>query len=280
MNKSQLANLLLTGSLLLVMPWAVAQTNTSTTGANTTALQPALATVPATRLADNFSGWAGSQENAAALVGGLRTGSAITLSTPAVDGTTTTTTTFSPTTKPMGYGNVRIALSLARTQLASQGITNPTPEQLQGALAGTPGSATQGVLQMRASGMGWGQIANSMGVKLGAVMSGKPVLTPATATTTTAAGTAARPSASTGYGSSQARKGIVTASGSSSSGAAASGKPAGITTASGIAAGGGVTTGLGNAYGHGHSGVVNAGGGKVGGVSAAAGGNGRGGGKP
>jgi len=242
--------------LLLACQWVAAQT-TST------------ATVPADKLVSSYTGMAGTRENAASLVNGLRTGSDITLMpsnpNPNPDGSMPASATFSPTTKPMGYGNIRIALSLAQTRLASQGITNPTPQQLQGALVGTPGDTTQGVLQMRASGMGWGQIANSMGVKLGTVMSGKPV--PTTATTATTAGTATtRASASASYGSSQAHKGIVTA--------------AGVTTASGASAGGGVTTGAGNAYGHGNSGVVNAGGGKAGGVGAAAGGNGKGGGKP
>jgi hypothetical protein len=62
----------------------------------------------------------------------------------------------------MGYGNVNIALSLAEASLKQQGITNPTPEQLQGAL--------MGVLRQRANGKGWGQIANSMGFKLGEVV--------------------------------------------------------------------------------------------------------------
>ena len=100
-------------------------------------------------------------------------------------------TTFTPPTRPMGYGNVRIALLLAREQLAQAGITQPTPEQLAAALMGgtvtngTGATSTTtdfpGVLQMRADGMGWGRIANSMGVKLGHVMSGRlppPVSTP------------------------------------------------------------------------------------------------------
>jgi hypothetical protein len=62
----------------------------------------------------------------------------------------------------MGFGNVNIALSLAEASLKQQGITNPTSEQLQGAL--------MSVLQQRADGKGWGQIANSMGFKLGEVV--------------------------------------------------------------------------------------------------------------
>jgi uncharacterized protein YaiL (DUF2058 family) len=61
--------------------------------------------------------------------------------------------------------------------LTQQGITNPTPEQIQAALNG--GSVTtstgttdlKGVLQLRSEGKGWGQIANSLGFKLGEVIS-------------------------------------------------------------------------------------------------------------
>ncbi len=75
----------------------------------------------------------------------------------------------------MGYGNVNIALALAREDLAKLGITNPTPEQLAAALNGgdiktATGTVTMaGVLAQRQSGMGWGQIANGMGVKLGSL---------------------------------------------------------------------------------------------------------------
>lgn len=128
----------------------------------------------------------------------------------------TGTVSFTPPTR----GNVRIALSLARAQLAGQGITRPTPEQLQTALVGSPAAApaagttatgTTGILQMRADGMGWGKIANSMGFKLGAVMSGRATAAAAASGTTTAAGSAAGASAGRGKGS-----GIVTAGGGGS----------------------------------------------------------------
>jgi hypothetical protein len=73
----------------------------------------------------------------------------------------------------MGFGNVNIALSLARQELAQQGITQPTPAQIQAALTGgtittTTGSSTlTGILTLRSQGMGWGAIANSLGFKLG-----------------------------------------------------------------------------------------------------------------
>jgi hypothetical protein len=82
----------------------------------------------------------------------------------------------------MDGNNVRISLALAQEQLIRLGITRPTPEQLNAVLTGgtlTRGAGSrlttvplQGVLQMRAQGMGWGQIASAMGTKLGHVMGG------------------------------------------------------------------------------------------------------------
>lgn len=130
------------------------------------------------RLVTEFSDWAGSTENATALVRGLRRGSTIVLSDDGGIFTPPTSVTFDPPTKAMGYGEIRIALALAETRLAQQGITDPTPEQLQDALVGEnpePGTTDgqKGILQMRADGMGWGAIAKSMGVTLGSVVSGK-----------------------------------------------------------------------------------------------------------
>jgi hypothetical protein len=108
------------------------------------------------RLVERYETLAGSDANAKSLVTGLRDGTQVTLS----DGKTTAT--FTPPTGKMGNGNVNIALALAQESLKQQGITNPTPDQLKTALSG--------VLQQRADGKGWGQIANSMGVKLGDVV--------------------------------------------------------------------------------------------------------------
>lgn len=262
---------------------ALAQSSTTTAGTTSaTSPTPATASNPTGKLVGSFTALAGSTENATSLVNGLRTGSAITLTDPkAQTGSTTTTsasttttsasTTFSPGTKPMGYGNIRIALSLAQTRLASQGITNPTPAQLQGALVGTggtTGTATQGILQMRASGMGWGQIANSMGVKLGAVMSGKQT----TATATTAAGDNV-----TAGTSGKVTTGRVTTGSTASS---VHGKSGVVTAAGGAGSGNSqVTTGLGLGGGHAAaSGAVNAAGGRSG--AGAGGGGGQGHGKP
>jgi hypothetical protein len=125
------------------------------------------------RIAADFESFAGSSANATSLVTGLRSGSEITLSAAGEP-----TAVFVPPTRPMGYGNISTSLALARAQLAQQGITEPTPAQLQTALTG--GSITiegrtveyAGILKMRAHGMGWGEIAHSIGTKLGPVISG------------------------------------------------------------------------------------------------------------
>ncbi|HSD52925.1 MAG TPA: hypothetical protein VLC47_02105 [Burkholderiales bacterium] len=123
------------------------------------------------KIATDFQSFAGSQRNATNLVTGLRSGSTITLTErhhrPA---------TFTPPTRPMGYGNVSTSLALARFQLAQQGINHPTPQQLETALMGGTITANgrtvayRGILQMRADGMGWGEIAHASGTKLGLVV--------------------------------------------------------------------------------------------------------------
>jgi hypothetical protein len=135
------------------------------------------------RLASTYTTFAGSTTNSQALVDGLRNGGPITLSTTvppsSAGGTaTTTTTTFQPATGKMGYGNVNIALALARDELSKLGITDPTAAEIEAVLNGgaitlADGSTQtlQGVLALRAQGEDWGQIANGLGVKLGAVVS-------------------------------------------------------------------------------------------------------------
>jgi len=136
-------------AVLLCGGLAQAQTTSNTEGA---------------RLAANYSAFAGSPENARSMVEGLRTGTNITLG-PSLTGPNATapSASLSPSTGKMGYGNVNIAISLAKTSLAQQGITNPTPSQLSTALGG--------VLGQRSQGLGWGQIAKGMGVTLGSVVS-------------------------------------------------------------------------------------------------------------
>lgn len=122
------------------------------------------------RLASQYSAFAGSDANALALVTGLRDDSTITL-TPT--DTTQKQASFDPATSKLGFGNINIALALAKKELADMGISQPSPEQIQAALnGGTVGSDTfPGILKLRAEGMGWGQIANSLGFRLGEVVS-------------------------------------------------------------------------------------------------------------
>jgi len=125
---------------------------------------------PEQRLVEKYDRFAGSERNARELVEGLRNDSQIDLSRGG------RTTSFKPATDKMGYGNVDLALGLAKASLAEHGIHNPTPEQIRAALNG--GTVTTksgqrvtlpGVLKLRASGMGWGQIAHKLGVKVGDV---------------------------------------------------------------------------------------------------------------
>ncbi|MGH7795161.1 MAG: hypothetical protein ACREQ2_09710 [Candidatus Binatia bacterium] len=141
------------------------------------------------KISNDFSPFLGSDANA--VVTGLRNGTPISLVSTAAPTTPgglpiTNTTVITPPTGHMGFGNVYISLALAKQQLASLDppITQPTPEQLQAALTGgtitqTTGSGLTatttttnmpGVLTMRSQGMGWGQIAQKLGTKLGPVM--------------------------------------------------------------------------------------------------------------
>ncbi len=145
------------------------------------------------KISGDFNSFLGSDSNA--VVTGLRSGTPINLtrttttpsSTPGgAPVTTTTTTTITPPTGQMGHGNVYISLALAKQQLGTMGITEPTPQQLQAALTGgtitqtngTGATATttttqlRGILTMRSEKMGWGKIAQELGTKLGPVMSG------------------------------------------------------------------------------------------------------------
>lgn len=107
------------------------------------------------QLIQRYTELAGSNENATSLVTGLREGKEVTLKSGS------TIETFTPPTGQMGWGNVDNAIAIAERLLKEQGITDPTPAQLEAAMLD--------VLKLRADGMGWGQIANSLGFKLGEV---------------------------------------------------------------------------------------------------------------
>ncbi len=238
------------------------------------------------KITGEFSSFLGSNSNA--LVTGLRNGTPITLTTTSsTPGSTpgasplpaTTTTTINPPTGKMGFGNVFISLALAKQQLGQLGITQPTPEQLKAALTGgtitmntgttatgttrtTSTTTVQGILTMRSQNMGWGQIAQKLGFKLGPVVSSiKSANEHMTTATSSSAG--AQSTSSSGNG-------IVSASGKSqgNSGHGASGKDSsgegivsasGRSVATGNAYGKGIVTGSGQAAG-GNSGITTAGG--------------------
>jgi hypothetical protein len=199
------------------------------------------------QISPDFVTFAGSSANADSLVGGLRSGTPITLSSTDSAGVTTTNT-FSPATGSMGNGNVRIALLLAKQQLAGVGITQPTTQQIQASLIGGdvtvigpngPQTTTlQGVTTLRAGGMGWGRIAQTYGVKLGPLMkaanapAAPPVVTPASGIT---------------HASGAPASGITTAAGSNPGHGNGNALGRGITTGAGAPAG----QGQGNAYGRG-----------------------------
>lgn len=116
-------------------------------------------------IAGRYVNLAGSEENALALVMALREGSVVTLTAPDTDAPDVTT--IEPPTGKMGWTDVKFALVIAQDRLYRAGITRPTGEQLQAALTGgelkRPDGivvSMKGILQMRAAGMGWKQIAS------------------------------------------------------------------------------------------------------------------------
>lgn len=248
---SYVASLILSGALFLAGTAASAAEREETTLSAHAAQMDSLASsrgesTVTSRISSDFSAFAGSQANADALVNGLRNGSAITLTTTTPSGTTSSTT-FTPPTGKMGYGNVFISLALAKQQLAGLGITQPTAQQLQAALTGgavttATGTTTnlQGVLQMRSQGMGWGQIANSLGFKLGPVVSGmKAANSHLNAQAPARAGTTGETSAASPGAAGRQETGIVTGTGERA------GSPGGGVTSDdrGAAAGRGIVTG-------------------------------------
>lgn len=107
------------------------------------------------QLIERYTDLAGSEENAASLIKGLREGQEVTLTNGG------TTETFTPPTGKMGWGNVDNAIAIAERLLRDQGITDPTPAQLEAAMTD--------VLKLRAGGMGWGEISKAHGFRLGEV---------------------------------------------------------------------------------------------------------------
>ena len=232
---------------------------------------------PATNISNDYSYFLKNVDSKQ-VVNDLRNGQWTTTTTDPKTNATTTTTEALPTGK-MGFGNVKISLALAQESLRQQNITQPTSEQLHTALVGgqmVPGDSTTtttGILQMRAEGMGWGQIAQKYNVKLGQLMSGKQpastTTTSTTSTTTTSKGIATASGKSsttvTGKGNGKAfsgsesqENGIVSASGrtSGTSSSSVSQGGRGIVSGSNRSMGhtSGIVTGAGNGHQHGASG--------------------------
>ena len=197
------------------------------------------------RISSDFSTFAGSTENSDALVTGLRNGTSITLTGADAKGTTTSTT-FTPPTGKMGYGNVYTSMALARQNLAAVGITNPTPEQLQAALVGgtvtTSTGQTKtmtGVLELRSQGMGWGQIAQQYGYKLGPVISGMRASNAAVSAQSTHKTTITTATTSSSGTSASTKSGIVTGAGTGAGNTQGHAYGRGIVTGAGTPGGGG-----------------------------------------
>jgi len=202
-----------------------------------------------------FGGFTGSTVNTDSLARGLRTGSEVTLTGSGE------TVRFTPPTRPMGQGNVTRAMDLAQRDLAAAGISNPTPTDIRIAMMGgtitrTDGTTTtttnfDGVLKLRSEGMGWGQIAHTIGVH------------PGMGKSSTVAASAPVPAphlAASGRSLAGTDSGIANAGGGGNVAAGDNGRAFGhsgggtVTTAAGISSSAGAITtagakGQGNAYG-------------------------------
>jgi len=148
------------------------------------------------KLSSEFSGFLGGKERAAEVVSGLRTGEEFhitelqddkieptpfgsTEKAPALD-STDPGFSIAPPTDSMGYGNVRLTMRLAQANLETLGITHPTNEQLSAMLVGgdIDGVHYQGILNERAAGAGWGEIAQRYDFKVGQLMGNAPSARP------------------------------------------------------------------------------------------------------
>lgn len=198
------APVLLLGGLLIALP-AVAQDASKGGTKGGTSVVPTVAgsgTVSPESLIQRYTKLAGSTTNATSLVNGLRTGDPVTLADaappppppapvappppPPPSGTSgalflappppappappsstpsqpaaPVSITFTPPTGNMGWGNVDIALALAEAKFTHLNIS-PNAQLLQSTLM----DSNTGILTMRASGMGWPNIAKALGFVL------------------------------------------------------------------------------------------------------------------
>lgn len=175
---------------LMMLMWVVAGSAFATDPAPGTTDRPPSDTVTngrtqlqlQQRFIREFSGFAGSAENAKSLYGGLRNGSRIMLTRQTVNSNGVSGTSvlqFNPAGLPMGTGSAFISAALARQQLANHGITSPAPQQIQAAMNGGPVRSAdpgarpvvlKGVLTQRSEGLGWSVIAKASGISLGRVI--------------------------------------------------------------------------------------------------------------
>jgi hypothetical protein len=173
------ASVLLIASSLLMLPVAATAQSDKAAGVTTTASKGGAVTAGA--LVERYSALAGSPENAKSLVNGLRSKTEVVLKGPSMTpppcppfkpncnpGGGTETVKFTPATEPMGFGNVDIALALMEADLKKKNVTSVKPRHIKAALVGetVTGLTFDGILKLRAAGMGWGQIANQLGFDL------------------------------------------------------------------------------------------------------------------
>ena len=153
----------LAGSLLAALaPLAAAQSQ-----GDERAAREYVATVA--KIAAGYAVFAGSEDNAVALVEALHEGVPVNLSFAQADpaGALPAVVTIDPPTGPMDWNDVRMALMLARDSMVGIGVSRPSGEQLHAVLMGGEAIAPsgrpvtfRGVLQMRAEGLNWGRIAS------------------------------------------------------------------------------------------------------------------------
>jgi hypothetical protein len=96
------------------------------------------------RLANQYSEWAGGHSNAESLVAGLRNGAPVTIVTNSPD-RSVSIAGFTPASA-MSYGSVATALAGAQHSLDRLGIRKPNAEQIQAALIGGEISTASGGL--------------------------------------------------------------------------------------------------------------------------------------
>lgn len=114
-------------------------------------------------------------DDAQAWLTGLRTGEDFAFDVRDENGDVIDTEVLENGSEGMGIGGAFISLALAVESL--EGVEEPTREDVANALFGHDVEGDEGVehvdgiLDMRESGMGWGNIAKELGVKLGPVIS-------------------------------------------------------------------------------------------------------------